>query len=141
MADDPEDERVGFGRPPKRTRFRKGTSGNPRGRPKKVLDFKADLAAALQQTVVLLENGKERHVSSQRALAMTLVAAAINKDIRAVSALLACMRHLNVGAEEPAAENVDSGDLDILQNYLDRERQRQASSQRPPTGPKKDDSK
>ena len=68
-----------------RGQFKKGTSGNPRGRPKKVLDFKADLAAALQQTVVLLENGKERHVSSQRALAMTLVAAAINKDIRAVS--------------------------------------------------------
>jgi hypothetical protein len=140
MAGDPEDERVGFGRPPKRTRFKKGTSGNPRGRPKKALDFKADLAAVLRETVVLIENGKERRVSSQRAFVMTLVAAAIKKDTRAVSALLACMRHFNVGSEEPPPENVDSGDLDILQNYLERERQRQASSQPPPTGAKKDDS-
>jgi hypothetical protein len=28
------DDAVGYGRPPKATRFRKGESGNPRGRPK-----------------------------------------------------------------------------------------------------------
>lgn len=31
MTDD--EERVGYGRPPKQHRFRKGKSGNPRGRP------------------------------------------------------------------------------------------------------------
>jgi hypothetical protein len=30
-----ENDAVGYGKPPKHTRFRKGQSGNPKGRPKK----------------------------------------------------------------------------------------------------------
>jgi hypothetical protein len=125
------------GQPPRDTRFRKGQSGNPSGRPKKVASFKADLAAELQQKLVLVENGKQQRVSKQRAFVKTLVAAAIKKDIRAVNALLACMRYFGVGAEEQTAEGVDTDDLDILQNYLERERQRHAPTERPSTQPKK----
>ena len=62
--------------------------------------FKADLAAELQETLVLTENGKQRRVTKQRAFVKTLTAAAIKKDIRAVTALLACMRFFGVGAED-----------------------------------------
>lgn len=34
-TDDPRDESVGYGRPPKATQFKKGQSGNPLGRPRK----------------------------------------------------------------------------------------------------------
>jgi hypothetical protein len=125
------------GKPPRDTRFKKGQSGNPNGRPKKVASFKADLAAELQQKLVLVENGKQQRVSKQRAFVKTLVAAAIKKDIRAVNALLACMRYFGVGAEEQTAESVDTDDLDILQNYLERERQRHAPTERPSTQSKK----
>ena len=33
--DDKRDYEVGYGRPPKASQFKKGKSGNPRGRPKK----------------------------------------------------------------------------------------------------------
>ena len=33
LADEKRDDEVGYGKPPRRTRFRKGQSGNPRGRP------------------------------------------------------------------------------------------------------------
>ena len=39
MEDDPKDHEVGYGRPPKHTQFKAGTSGNPKGRPKGSLNL------------------------------------------------------------------------------------------------------
>lgn len=125
MATNENDDEVGYGRPPKHGQFRKGRSGNPRGRPKGAASFKADLVAELQEKLALTENGKERKITKQRAFIKTLTAAAIKKDIRAVNALLACMRYFGVGLDEQNPETADTDDLDILENYLDRERQRQ----------------
>ena len=127
MADEFHGE--GFGRPPRQTQFKKGVSGNPRGRPKKVSDFKTDLAAELQERIVVTENGKQRRVTKQRAFVKTLTAAAIKKDIRAVNALLACIKFFGAGPEEKPQDSADTDDLEILENYVQRERQRQAPAQ------------
>lgn len=128
LANDPDDDDVGYGRPPRATQFRKGASGNPRGRPRGANSFKTDLAAELREKLTLTENGKERRITKQRAFIKTLTAAAIKKDIRAVNALLACMRYFGVGHEEQVAETSDVEDLEILENYLKRERGRQNSA-------------
>jgi hypothetical protein len=139
MARDSQHDEVGYGRPPKHSQFEKGRSGNPRGRPKGASSFKADLAAELQEKLALTENGKERKITKQRAFIKTLTAAAIKKDIRAVNALLACMRYFGVGAEEQAAQNVDVEDLDLLEDYLAQQRKKQnrSSSDQASGGPKK----
>jgi hypothetical protein len=128
MAHDFEHDEVGYGRPPKQSQFKKGRSGNPRGRPKGASSFKADLAAELQEKLALTENGKERKITKQRAFIKTLTAAAIKKDIRAVNALLACMRYFGVGAEEQAAESFDVEDLDMLETYLAQQRKKENRS-------------
>jgi hypothetical protein len=126
MARNAQEGDAGYRQPPKDTRFKKGQSGNPCGRPKKLSSFKADLTAELQEKLVVVENGKQRRVSKQRAFAQTLIAAAIKKDIRAVNALLACMRFFGVGSEEAIVETADVGDLDLLENYLAQQRKKQA---------------
>ena len=57
MTGKPEYE-VGYGRPPKATRFRKGVSGNPSGRSKKPNSMSALINAALSEKVVVKQNGR-----------------------------------------------------------------------------------
>ena len=45
------DVSVGFGSPPKKSRWRKGQSGNPKGRPKAKSDYLNDAAAILSEPV------------------------------------------------------------------------------------------
>jgi hypothetical protein len=49
---------VGYGKPPKDTQFRKGASGNPKGRPKKPQDFAEQLLRAARVPVTITEKGR-----------------------------------------------------------------------------------
>ena len=68
--------KVGPGRPPKSTRFRKGVSGNPAGRPRK--ERRADPASAfavvIDRTLTITQDRKSREVtrrgSESRSLAL-----------------------------------------------------------------------
>ena len=131
MTDD-QDNDAGYQRPPKHTQFKKGQSGNPKGRPKGAASFKSDLDAELREKLVLTENGREKRITKQRAFIKTLTAAAIKKDIRAVNALLACMRLFGVGNEEqpPDSQNADPADLEFLESYLVRQRHQRAQTEK-----------
>ena len=53
--DDERDYEVGYGKPPRHTRFVKGQSGNPRGRPPGAKNLKTLLNKALNELVVVTE--------------------------------------------------------------------------------------
>jgi hypothetical protein len=55
-----------YRKPPLDTRFKKGQSGNPRGRPAK--NLAALLAAALSETVTVTENEKRQQVTKREAV-------------------------------------------------------------------------
>lgn len=50
MADETDNDAVGYGRPPRATRFKKGQSGNPLGRPRKTKGQRAIAARVLGET-------------------------------------------------------------------------------------------
>ena len=52
QAEKPADYEVGRGKPPLHTRFKPGESGNPKGRPKGVRNFKTDVQATLRHTTM-----------------------------------------------------------------------------------------
>ena len=81
--------KVGYGKPPKATRFKRGRSGNPKGRPKGSLNLATDLAAELGEQITVREDGRPRRISKQRALIKSLMAKALQGDVRATAALLA----------------------------------------------------
>ena len=126
MATDSEDDRTGYGRPPKHSQFKKGRSGNPRGRPKGASSFKADLTAELQAKLALTENGKEHRVTTQKAVIRSLTAAALKNDMRAVNTLFSLMKFFGVGREEQTSDTMDFDDLDLLEDYLIQERKKRS---------------
>jgi hypothetical protein len=126
---DRDKEQVGYKRPPKRTQFRAGTSGNPKGRPKHVGNFKSDLRAELNEYISVRENGRELKISKQRAFIKALVAAAIKGDMRATNALVSfCTRTFGAEEQTDAPDMVAINDLDIIEAFVERERKRHPKS-------------
>ena len=90
----PYDYEVGYKKPPSRSRFRKGRSGNPKGRPKATKNLKTDLMEELRERISLREGETRKRVSKQRALVKSLTAKAIKGDTRAASAILGMIYRL-----------------------------------------------
>ena len=111
---------VGFGKPPKGTQFKKGKSGNPKGRPKGTKSLKSVLQAELAQKLSVKEDGKAKKISKMEALAKRLVAQALSGDARALSELLRQVNlHLgDVPDGDPASTPASEEDAAILSTFL-----------------------
>ena len=72
-SDKKRDYEVGYSKPPRHTRFTKGQSGNPRGRAPGAKNLKTLLIDALNELVVVTENGGRRTISKGQAIIKQLV--------------------------------------------------------------------
>ncbi|MBC2779174.1 DUF5681 domain-containing protein [Parasphingopyxis marina] len=82
-ADDP----VGYGHPPATTRFRKGQSGNPKGRPKN-RHREIPYNGVLGQMVTVREDGRERRVTAAEAFLLQLTQKGLAGDSAAARSSL-----------------------------------------------------
>jgi Family of unknown function (DUF5681) len=92
------DYEVGYGRPPKHTQFKKGQSGNPKGRPKKegraitLRQVRADILSAMEREVTITRDGKQETVTIFQAGMDQLMVKAAKGDMRALRLVIALRR-------------------------------------------------
>jgi hypothetical protein len=120
------DYEVGYGKPPEHSRFAKGRSGNPKGRPRGIKNLKADLIEELQERIQIRENDRAIRISKQRALVKTLLARTLKGDMRAASTLLNAMfRLLDLVGEVPEDDQpLSAEDEDLIEVLEARHRRK-----------------
>lgn len=87
MTDDDDDGAVGYGRPPKASRFQKGRSGNPKGRPRGSRNLTDMVREAALETVTINAKGRRRKVSKLEAALMQQANKAAGGDPKATKML------------------------------------------------------
>jgi hypothetical protein len=78
------DYAVGYRRPPVPTRFRKGESGNPRGRPARGRTMPEAIRQALHSMVVVTENGERKRAPRIDVIARQVTNKAAAGDLGAI---------------------------------------------------------
>jgi hypothetical protein len=83
------DRKVGYGNPPEHSRFKKGVSANPKGRPKRQLPEVAEVISAVMDAAVeYRESGRAQKASRWELSIRRHLKRALEGDIGAAEALL-----------------------------------------------------
>jgi Family of unknown function (DUF5681) len=93
MSDDEGGEPIGYGRPPRSTRFQKGMSGNAKGRPRGRKTTGIPYDSVLGQMVTIREEGIEKKVTVAEAFLLQLTKQGLEGQPAAIKAILSAIQH------------------------------------------------
>ena len=117
------DYEVGYGKPPRHTRFKKGApSANPRGRPRQ--NMAALLVEGLNKKVVVTEDGRRRKITVREAIVKQLINQSATADLRATKMLLDMIKDAEkqagaAPAPEPSAP-FTAADEEVVEQLIER---------------------
>jgi hypothetical protein len=123
MAERQRDYAIDYGKPPVHSRFRKGRSGNPGGRPRGK-SLATLLREALAETATIEVNGRPRRVSKGRAMVALLIDRAAEHDPRWMKLLLDLLQKLDIGGD--ARDDDEEVDAEEAREFLIQELDRLA---------------
>ncbi|GGC71088.1 hypothetical protein GCM10011504_56050 [Siccirubricoccus deserti] len=106
--------KVGYGRPPEHTRFRKGQSGNPKGRPKGAQDLGSIFQRLLGEVVNVREGERSRTMTKGEAMLQALMARALRGDARAMGQAIALAREQGLLAPPADGASARSGAMLVV---------------------------
>lgn len=115
--------KVGYGSPPEHTRWTKGQSGNPSGRPKRPKKIEEDVLAELGERITINEGGRSRKITKQRALIKGHTSRGIKGDPRSAKLILDLMARAATAAlsGQEAATASTAAELKIIEDYIEEQ--------------------
>ena len=122
---------VGYRNPPRNTRFKKGVSGNPKGRPKRSLNVATVFTKTLLEKVVINEHGQRKTVTKLEAALKQLVNQAASGNLRAVRQSVELARDAEAKRKATSGQNPEFGEFDrevmddILKRFQPQEKNKQ----------------
>lgn len=115
MANDGEDDKVGYKKPPKQHRFQPGQSGNPKGRKKGRIRLEDVILKELLSKVKIREGDKEHKVTKLGALIKSRTNTAIKGDRHAFADVMKLLERAGIDLKEAAeAMDLSAEDAQIL---------------------------
>jgi|HubBroStandDraft_6_1064221.scaffolds.fasta_scaffold14179_5 hypothetical protein len=113
---------TGYGKTPESTRFQKGVSGNPKGRPKGTLNVATVFTKTLREKVVINEHGQRKTVTKFEAAVKQLVNKAASGDQRSMRLLLELARDAEAKQNLPGAQQplLSAADQEIIDDIFKR---------------------
>ena len=125
------DYEVGYGKPPVHTRFQKGQSGNPKGRPRGSKNLSSLLNDALNGWVIVVENGRRKKITKREAIITQLVNKSAAADLKATQIVLALLQEVEAQADGSADEAaLTEADHQIIKRIQERLRAENGGTRR-----------
>ncbi len=122
-TNDAQNEQIGYGKPPKAGQFKKGKSGNRRGRPKGSKNFSTVVESTLNQPVEVNENGRRKTITKEQAMMTQLINKAAAGDARATQQVIAIRKMMGETDQIQVATAVtDELDRQVMQHIIARVR-------------------
>jgi Family of unknown function (DUF5681) len=122
IAEDEGGAKIGYGRPPRHSRFVKGRSGNPGGRPRRprrARDLAAMVSKALDTPTFIIDDGKRRRATKREAIAAQLVDQSAQADLRATKLLIEILDKIE-HKREAVQPGFDADDEKVIAGLLAR---------------------
>ena len=122
-SDDDKDYEVGYGKPPKHIQFKKGQSGNPKGRPKGSKNVATILNEQLFSPVQITENGKRKKIPVIEGIIRVINKSALEGNRNAWSTILKLLSLADSDASDAEQDaqvvKIDQTDEDVLRYFLE----------------------
>ena len=118
-------QKVGRGNPPKHTQFKKGQSGNKKGRPKGSKNLSTYIMEAARDHVTATVGGRTRKISKIQATAMQLATKAAGGDQAAMGKFLDWVDEIEIRATaiRPSQFPLSAPDIEVLRAAYERMKQ------------------
>ncbi len=117
---------IGYRRPPKSGRFKKGKSGNAKGRPKGSNNFLILLEQELAKSIVVNEDGKKKTITRMQAMVKRMVAGALQGEHKALLSLVEILRRTGK-FEETDIDGLLPDDYESILDSFVEQRQKKAA--------------